>query len=95
MADKSVKNVNSESIRKENSKLIEKIENAYKLCKLSEVYLEDVEDDYGKQKIATLRLKFARHELLNLLEKAREQGIKLKDNDMIMSFFHSDPRDDR
>lgn len=57
--------------------IIEKIEKAYDLYKISEIYLNDVRDDYGKLKIARLRHDFARHELISLLTEAIEKGIKI------------------
>lgn len=72
---------------KEVSGLINKIEQAYKIYKISEVYLNDVSDDYGKQKLARLRLEFARHELAVLLEEARSKGIKLEDNEFANKYY--------
>ena len=70
--------------------LINKLENAYKVYRLSEVFLNDVIDDYGKQKIARLRLEFARHELQTLIEEAREKGIKWQNNDIVRKYFYRD-----
>lgn len=58
--------------------IVEKIEKAYDMYKISEIFLNDVKDDYGKFKIAKLRLEFARHELISLLSEAIEKGIKLE-----------------
>lgn len=58
-----------------NEELVNKIENAYKVFKMSEMYLNDVSDDYGKKKIARLRYEFAQHELMKLLQEASKEGI--------------------
>jgi hypothetical protein len=71
----------------ENSLLLKKIENTYKAYRLSELYLIDVEDDYGKQKIARLRMEFSRHELVELLKTAVLKGIHLSDHEMLRSFY--------
>jgi len=71
----------------EKKELMGKIEDAYKLYKLSEVFLKDVIDDYGKLKIARIRLEFARYELMRLLEEAREKGIKLDSSNPAREFF--------
>ena len=84
-------NSNKDSTSKENDEienLIEKVENAYKIYKVSEVYLNNVFDDYGKLKIARLRLEFARHELFILLDEAKDSGVDWKNNEMIRNFLH-------
>jgi hypothetical protein len=81
-------NINGASDNAEDTFIVEKIEDAYKVFKISEVFLKDVKDDYGKLKIARLRLEFARHELLILLDEAREKGIKLNNNELIKGFFY-------
>ena len=78
-----IKNENSD-----NSNLMGKIENTYKIYKLNEVFLRNVNDDYGKEKIARLRCEFARHELLTLLDEARNRGIKVNDNEIFKKFFY-------
>lgn len=74
-----------------NSDLIGRIENAYRVYKLSEVFLSDVENDYGKDygklKIARLRLDFARHELLSVLKEAQEKGVRWNENEFIRKYF--------
>ncbi len=69
--------------------LIKKIEEAYKIYKISEMFLRDVSDDYGKQKIAKLRLDFASHRLNHLLEEARDKGIGINDIEIMKNFFNS------
>lgn len=80
--------INTNNYCDDDLKLVEKVENAYRIYKLSELFLKDVNDDYGKLKIARLRLEFARHELLVLLQEARDRGIKISDNEMIKKFYH-------
>jgi len=72
----------------EDKGLLEKIEKAYRVYKISEVFLNDVGDDYGKLKIAKLRYEFARHELLTLLEEAGGKGIKWGQIDIIKNNIH-------
>lgn len=67
-----------------------RIEKAYGIYKSSEIYLKDVKDDYGKQKIARLRFEFARHELLSLLDEARDMGIIFGNNELVRDFFNTD-----
>lgn len=74
----------------DNTDLINKLEEAYKIYKLSEMFLNDVGDDYGKQKIARLRFEFARHELLSLMQEAREKGVPWENSDMIRQYFYPD-----
>lgn len=68
--------------------LIEKIEEAYRIYKLSEVFFNDVADDYGKQKIAALRMEFARHHLDALLEEARGKGVKWNESEIVKKFLY-------
>lgn len=86
------KNLKSDTniINNENLSLVEKIDKAYSIYKMSEIFLNDVADDYGKLKIARLRLEFARHELLTLIDEARIKGIKLNNNEVINRFFYPD-----
>jgi len=63
--------------------MIEKLEDAYKIFKISEVYLKDVSDDYGKQKIAKLRYDFAKHRLAQLWEEASKIGIEWGDSEIM------------
>lgn len=66
------------------------IEQAYRTYKLSELYLKDVDDDYGKLKIARLRLEFARHRLLELMKEASVKGVKLTNQDLLKNFYYPD-----
>lgn len=74
----------------DDSDMVDRIEKAYGLYKMSEIFLNDVRDDYGKLKIARLRLDFARHELVSLLFEAQNKGITLNNNELINKFYHPD-----
>lgn len=74
----------------EIARLMERIEQAYRIYKISEVYLNDVADDYGKLKIARLRMEFARHELVSLLNEASAKGIKWSDHEFFKNYFYPD-----
>lgn len=74
----------------ESTDLISKLESAYQVYKLSETFLSDVSDDYGKQKIARLRFEFARHQLLTLMQEAGERGIQWENSEMIRKYFYTD-----
>lgn len=67
--------------------LMKRIEEAYDTYRLSELYLKDVNGDYGKQKIAKLRYEFARHELSVLLEEAAKKGVKVADMDIMKRYL--------
>ena len=56
--------------------LVDKVQNTYNFLKLCEIYLKDVKDDYGKKKIASLRVDFARHQLDLLMRECLARGIK-------------------
>jgi len=56
--------------------LINKVHNTKKFLKLCEIYLKNVRDDYGKKKIAGLRVDFARHQLDLLMRECLARGIK-------------------
>ena len=77
-----VENSNYECIKEteikkiSNQTLIDKVQNTYKFLKLSEIYLNDVKDDYGKKKIASLRVDFVRHQLDLLIRECFARGIK-------------------
>lgn len=56
--------------------LVDKVQYTYKFLKLCEIYLKDVKDDYGKKKIASLRVDFVRHQLDLLMRECLARGIK-------------------
>jgi hypothetical protein len=60
-----------------DEQLLFQLDRSIRECKLSQVYLNDVVDDYGKIKVAKLRFEFARHEYLNLLKEAKTRGLKV------------------
>ncbi|AEY65262.1 hypothetical protein [Clostridium sp. BNL1100] len=65
------------SIKKLSDKvLLEKTKDTYKFLKLNEIYLKNIRDDYGKQKIAQLRVKFIRHQLELLIRECFSRGLK-------------------
>ncbi|PYG88829.1 hypothetical protein LY28_01190 [Ruminiclostridium sufflavum DSM 19573] len=80
MQDK-FENINYEYIQASDIKiisdksLVDKVQNTYKFFKLCEIYLNNVKDDYGKKKIASLRLAFVQHQLELLLKECFARGI--------------------
>ncbi len=56
--------------------LLDKIQKTYQFLKLSEIYLSDVKDDYGKKKIASLRVDFVKHQLDLLIRECFTRGLK-------------------
>ncbi|WP_024831672.1 hypothetical protein [Ruminiclostridium josui] len=65
------------SIKKLSDKtLLEKVKDTYKFLKLNEIYLKNIRDDYGKQKIAQLRVQFIRHQLNLLISECFSRGLK-------------------
>ncbi|MCX8129352.1 MAG: hypothetical protein N3I35_04535 [Clostridia bacterium] len=87
-------NINIQAGANYDSELLGRIECAYRIYKLSEMFLRDVENDYtkdyGKLKIARLRYEFAQHEMLSLLKEARAKGIRWRDNEFIRKCFYPD-----
>ena len=67
-------NNNYEYIRKSDIKkisdktLLDKVQSTYKFLKSCEIYMNNIKDDYGTKKIASLRLAFVQHQL-NLLTR--------------------------
>lgn len=55
--------------------LLDKVQNTYKFLQLSEIYLSDVKDDYGKKKIAGLRVDFIRYQLELLIKECFVRGL--------------------
>lgn len=56
--------------------LLDKVKNTYQFMKLNEIYLKNIKDDYGKQKIARLRVQFIRHQLDLLIRECFVRGLK-------------------
>lgn len=77
-----IENSNYEYIKETDLKnisdqtLIDKVQNTYKFLRLSEIYLNDVKDDYGKKKIASLRVDFLRHQLDLLMRECFARNLK-------------------
>jgi hypothetical protein len=74
----------------DNGLLVRKIENAYRIYKMSEIYMNDVADDYGKQKIARLRYEFAQHELMLLIQEAARKGVKWDNCELPENLFYTE-----
>jgi len=70
----------------DDSVLVDKIEEAYKVYESCENSLNKWIDDYGEYKIAKLRLEFLKHELGNLIKVAEEKGIDIS-TDIKKAFF--------
>ena len=65
------------SIKKLSDKaLLDMAKDTYIFLKLNEIYLKNVRDDYGKQKIAQLRVQFIRHQLDLLIRECFSRGLK-------------------
>jgi len=69
------------------NKAIKKLEEAFRTYKISEIYANDVIDDYGKKKIAHLRLEFAKHELVQAWEEAAQLGVDMEDSELLKQTF--------
>lgn len=83
-----MKNNNTETrLDKKTKEALKKLESALKTYKISEIYANDVFDDYGKKKIASLRLEFAKHELAEAWEKASQLGIVMENYDVFKENF--------
>ena len=59
-----------------NQNVIDKVQSTFKFLRLCEIYLKDVKDDYGKKKIASLRVDFLHHQLDLLMRECLLRGIK-------------------
>jgi hypothetical protein len=71
----------------DTTKVLKRLDDALKTYKLSEIYASDVSDDYGKKKIASLRLEFAKHELLQAMDEAAKLGVETYDKDFFKNIF--------
>jgi len=79
---------NTETKMDKNTKeALKNLESALKIYKISEIYANDVNDDYGKKKIASLRLEFAKHELADAWEKASQLGIVMENYNIFKETF--------
>lgn len=73
--------------KNEVNKAINKLEEAFRTYKISEIYASDVYDDYGKKKIASLRLEFAKHELVQAWDEAARLGVDMEDSEVLKQTF--------
>lgn len=73
MEEKDVRKLN-------NQVLIEKVKktsNILKQCEVLAKEVKEVKEDYGKQKIARLRVDFISHQLKILLKECSKRGIRM------------------
>ncbi len=70
LEDKDIKSLTDEM-------LIEKVKSTSNTLKLCKLYQMNVKGDYGKQKIASLRVDFISHQLEMLKRECCERGIRL------------------
>ena len=69
--------------------LLSKLDQSIRQCKLLQIYLKDVHDDYGKIKVAKLKFEFAKHEYATLLREAKTRKLKLDEqHSMFKMLFH-------
>jgi hypothetical protein len=69
--------IEEEDIKKMQDKiLLDNFQNTYEFLVLCKIYMEDVKDDYGKKKIASLRVNFLQHQLDILMRECSARGIK-------------------
>lgn len=73
LEDKDIKSLTDEM-------LIEKVKSTSNTLKLCKLYQMNVKGDYGKQKIASLRVDFISHQLEMLKRECCERGISLRLN---------------
>lgn len=72
-----------------DAELISKLDRSIKECKLFQLYLKDVNDDYGKVKVAKLKFEFARHEYLALMQEAQKRQLNVEEQkNMANVLFH-------
>lgn len=67
---------------------IKSIEDACKIYRMSQLFLEDARGDYGKYKIAQLRFEFAKHKLFTLLEESSRKGITWSKNELLRKYLY-------
>ncbi len=56
--------------------LLQKVKKTYEFLQICEIYLKDVKDDYGKKKIASLRVDIVSYQLELLIRECFSRGIK-------------------
>ncbi len=67
---------NQEIKRISDKTLLQKVHKTYEFLQLCEIYLKDVKDDYGKRKIANLRVDIVSYQLEILIRECFARGIK-------------------
>lgn len=66
-----------EPINFTDDELMIRLDQLAKECKLLQIYLVDVNDDYLKTKMAQLKFEFARHRYFQLLREVKSRGLKI------------------
>ena len=66
---------NQEIKRISDKTLLQKVQITYKFLQLCKIYLKDVKDDYGKKKIASLRVDIVSYQLELLIKECFARGI--------------------
>jgi hypothetical protein len=64
----------------DNQTLLEKTKKAYNILKQCEVHAKEAKEDYGKQKIAQLRVDFITHQLDIFIKECSERGISINES---------------
>ncbi|MGE4284631.1 MAG: DUF2508 family protein [Clostridia bacterium] len=64
-----------------DEQLLHKLDKSIRECKISQMYLNDVFDDYGKIKVAKLRFEFARTEYFELLKEVKSRNLMVAEDD--------------
>jgi hypothetical protein len=59
-----------------NKEIVDKVQDTYEFLTLCKIFMNDVKDDYGRKKIASLRVNFLQHQLDLLLRECSARGIK-------------------
>ncbi len=69
--------IDNENIKRISDKtLLQRVEKTYEFLKLCEIYLQNVKDDYGKKKIASLRVDIINYQLELLIKECFVRGLK-------------------
>ncbi len=69
--------IDNEDIKRISDKtLLQRVEKTYEFLKLCEIYLQDIRDDYGKKKIASLRVDIVSYQLELLIRECFARGLK-------------------
>lgn len=69
--------IDNEDIKRiSDNTLLQRVEKTYEFLKLCEIYLQNVKDDYGKKKIASLRVDIVNYQLELLIKECFVRGLK-------------------